>query len=411
MKTITIKDFGATENTLCTGQIQAALDSLSGCGGTVIFPAGHFLSGALRLHSNTRVVFAAGCHLKASGNIEDFPYIGFYHGELGHTKSLMYAMNAENITLCGDGTIDFSDEDYCLFDKPIPFETNMDALSESQKAECVVERRYDMEKTLSQPMFFESCKNVTVKDIKLMHAPVWTLTLSRCEEVYISSLTVDNRRMVGNSDGIHLCGCKNVVIHGCNIKAGDDCVAITGITDYSAVSENIVISDCNFESSSAGIRLGHMASKVKNVCISNINITNSNRGIAIFTHNGGHIRNVTVQGLNIATKVFCGAWWGKGEPLVICAADSDGVIENVSLSNIFAESENGLIIAGKNENIKNIQIQNFSLTLRDSENRRLFGTDIDLRPNAYQGREGGAAFDRYIEHAQVRFEGFYCYRE
>lgn len=404
-----IKDFITDSHAICTKNIQAAVDKLKEeGGGTLVFPAGLYISGSIELRSNICLYFESGSILKASSDINDFPYIGFRHNELGETKSLLWAIDCENITLCGNGTIDLSDEAYCNFDDIVPFDIDLNTLSPRQKSECVVNRKSSINETLNLPLFFESCTNISVTGIKIMHSPVWTLTFSRCEGVTIRGITIDNRRIVGNSDGIHLSATRNAVISGCNIKAGDDCVAVTCITAHDKISENIIISDCNFESSSAGIRLGHMNAKVKNVCISNINISDSNRGIAIFAHNSGHVENVRISGVNIVTRIQCGGWWGKGEPLIICAAQSDGVIEKVAVSDIFAQSDNGIVIAGKDNNIHDVTIKDFTLDLTDSENRKIFSSHIDLRPNEYRHLSDGELFEKYVTEASVNFVNFIC---
>lgn len=392
---------------LNTAQIQEAIDkiALSG-GGTLSLSAGRYISGSIELKSNVCLCLEAGCVLKASGNIEDFPFIGFMHNEMGPTKSFIWSRNCENITLCGDGIIDFSDECYYALDEISSYEVPGVVLSENQKKECCARRINSNENTINQPIFFESCKHTKVNGIKLLHSTFWTLTFSRCDDIHISGITVDNRRNVGNSDGIHLCASKNAVISDCNISAGDDCIAVTCITDKSGVSENITIVNCNFQSTSAAIRLGHLNAKVRNICVSNINISDSNRGIAVFARNGGRVSNVHMSNINIETRVFCGQWWGRGEALFVCAANSDGVIENMTFENIYAESENGVVIVGENNNVRNITLSNFNVALKNSENREMIGKALDMRPNGYVENYFPKPVDKYVRDAQVSFEKF-----
>ena len=284
---IILKPFG---NKVCTKQIQKAIDKINQCGGgTVTLSSGNYLSGSIELKSNVCFNLSMGAVLKATGNISDFPYIGFMHNEMGPTKSFIWARNSENITLCGDGIIDFSDEYYYTLGTPTAYEIDGVELNQAQIAESVALRTNSIENTINQPIFFESCKKITVKNLKFYHSTFWTLTFSRSEDIIVYGLDIDNRRVTGNSDGIHLSASKNAVISNCNIKAGDDCIAVTCITAHGDVSENITITNCNFESTSAGIRLGHVNARVKNVNISNINITNSNRGIAIFARENGMV--------------------------------------------------------------------------------------------------------------------------
>lgn len=93
-----------------------------------------------------------------------------------------------------------------------------------------------------------------------------------------------NNLRVPNSDGIHLCSCENAIITDSFFTCGDDCVAISGITNWDKPCENIIVSNCIMQTRSAAVRMGHLDSKVKNVIASNLTILNSNRGIAIFAN-------------------------------------------------------------------------------------------------------------------------------
>ena len=59
-KKINIKDLGARENTLCTKEIQKAVDLIDEAGGgTVIIPSGVYLSGTIHL-KNTSLYLERG---------------------------------------------------------------------------------------------------------------------------------------------------------------------------------------------------------------------------------------------------------------------------------------------------------------------------------------------------------------
>ncbi len=401
---INLKPFGEK---VCTREIQTAIDEVhQNGGGTVTLSAGNYLSGSIELKSNVCFNLSMGAVLKASGNISDFPYIGFMHNEMGPTKSFIWSRNSENITLCGYGTIDFSDECYYTLGTPTAYEIDGVKLNKAQIDESVALRTYSIENTINQPIFFESCKKVTVKNLKFYHSTFWTLTFSHSEDIIIYGLDIDNRRVTGNSDGIHLTASKNAIISNCNIKTGDDCIAVTCITAHGDISENITITNCNFESTSAGIRLGHVCSRVKNVTVSNINITNSNRGIAIFARENGSVSNVHMSNLNINTRVYAGGWWGKGEPIIVCADNSNGVIENVNFTDVIAEGENGIIVAGKDGNVRNVNFTNVAVKVKSSENRKLFGKSLDLRPNSYTENFFEEPIEKFVRDADVTFNEF-----
>ena len=68
-------------------------------GGTILVPAGVYRTGPIQLQSNVTLQLEAGAVLRASEAIED-------HRVGGRVRPLIWARDAENITICGQGTID-----------------------------------------------------------------------------------------------------------------------------------------------------------------------------------------------------------------------------------------------------------------------------------------------------------------
>ena len=110
MSIYNITDYGAVPNSgsLCTKAIQRAID-LCDSGGTVLVPAGTFITGALFLKSKMTLHLQKGAKLLASENTADFPIMGYpFEG----TDQLCYAslINTDgaphrDITIEGEGVI------------------------------------------------------------------------------------------------------------------------------------------------------------------------------------------------------------------------------------------------------------------------------------------------------------------
>lgn len=374
-----ITEYGACGDGSCldTAALQQAIDDCSSAGGGIVtLPAGEYRCGTVELKSNITLMLSQGAVLKASERMEDYRPIGFHHNEMGETVSFLYALHASHIRITGDGEIHLGDQAFIDFDQLHPFEFEPDALSEQQWQEATAMYR----DRPNQPIFFHDCKHITVDHIKLRHSPYWTLTFSCCEYIDLHHLVIDNHLRVPNSDGVHLCGSKNVRITDCTITSGDDCIAITGITNWDAVAESILIANCILTSHSSAIRLGHLTSKVRDVIIHHVIIRQTNRGIGIFAGEDGFVERVAVSHVMIQTQIKAGAWWGQGEPLVISAADKTGKIRNVSVSSVQASAENGVWVIGTEGNIHNVQLTDWQLTLSEGANRPLYGQTIDLAP-------------------------------
>ena len=78
-------------------------------GGTLFFPAGRYLTGPIHLKSNITLELEAGATLLFSTNFDDYlPFVEVRHeGVMMKSFSpLIYAVDAENITIKGEGTLD-----------------------------------------------------------------------------------------------------------------------------------------------------------------------------------------------------------------------------------------------------------------------------------------------------------------
>jgi polygalacturonase len=381
-----ILDHGARGDgvTLNTQALQAALDLIDRAGGgTLRIPAGTFLTGTLRLPSRLTVHLDEGATLLASPDLADYPPQPFHHDEWGPTTSLLFAMGRHDIRFEGRGTIDLNDDafmDRTAIKTGDFFSPEIAArLTPAQAAQttCVPRARP------VQPIFFHDCRGLSVQDITLRRSPCWSLTMSACEGIEITGLRIRNHLRTPNADGIHLCGCRHAVITGGDFICGDDCIALTGITDWNRACEDIRVSDCVLQSASAAVRLGHLRSKVRDVTLTNLQIVDSNRGFALFAGEGGAVERVSASGIRMRTRITAGHWWGAGEPLVLCAADAPGAsIRDIRFEQVEAESEQGIVAFGTGGNLADITLRDWSQTLSFGPNRPLLGQWVDLRPAA-----------------------------
>ncbi len=380
-RVVDLASYGAVGDgkTLNTRAIQSAVNECAAQGGgTVVVPAGTFISGSVELKSNITLHLAPGAVLSGSGKMEDYPPLAFRHNELGPTHSLLWAIDRADIRITGEGTIDLNDGafiDFSQYRSDSALCSGVE-LDERQRQETVASHARPRP---TQPIFFHRCQRLRADGVTIRNAPCWTMTFSVCRDIQVARLTIANNLRTPNCDGLHFCGSKNVRVSDCLFSCGDDCIAVTGITDWDEVAENYVISNCVMTSRSAALRLGHQASKVRNVTVSGLVIKDTNRGLAIFARDKGWVENVRIQDVVMETRLFAGGWWGKGEPLVLCAAGS-GRIGDISVRNVRADSENSILVIGEGSNIRDVELSDWALTLRYGRNRPLFKPLFELAP-------------------------------
>ncbi|MGP8199582.1 MAG: glycoside hydrolase family 28 protein [Limisphaerales bacterium] len=379
---ISIADRGAVADgkTLNTAAIQGAVDYCAGKGGgTVLVPAGAWLSGSVGLKSQVTLRLESGAVLRGSSRLEDYPPNGFKHRELGDTRSLLWALHESDISICGEGTIELADRPFFDWNKlrtGLPAEKD-GLLQDWQRRQCVVTAG----DRPSQPIFFHDCHHLRLDGFTIRNSPCWTVTFSDCEDIQVHGIRIDNNLQVPNNDGIHFCGSKNIVITDCIVRGGDDSLAFTGITDPDSVCERITIANCILTSRSCGIRLGYSSGKVRDVAINSVVMNDCNRGFAIQAGDHGWVENVSIDNVLMETHMFAGAWWGKGEPLLISAANStSGRIHGISISHVRARAENSILVVGQNQNVGDIVLSDWDLTFTYSPNTPLYGQEFDLAP-------------------------------
>ena len=264
--------------------------------------------------------------------------------------------------------------------------------SPEQLEECTVDREWRP----TQSIFFYQVKNLTLRGVTLLDAPCWTLTLAECENVKALGLTIDTNLRVPNDDGIHVCSCDGVIISGCHITSGDDCIAITGITNWAKPCENVVVSDCVLRSCSKALVLGYIYSHVRNVLISNVIIQNSNRGLTFMCNDpGGLVENVRAVNLVIDTRVRAGNWWGNGEAIFFMGVKHDSAIppeqnpcrdtpvnfRNIIIDGAICASENAIGAVGAGSNFDHVVLWDITVEKKDSDNLALKGRTFDLAPS------------------------------
>lgn len=175
---------------------------------------------------------------------------------------------------------------------------------------------YDYEKGARvRSIIIENCRNVLVEDIIMIHPTSWMLVLARCENAVVRNL-----RQIGaciSSDGIDVCGSKDVLIEDCCLRNGDDCIALKSVLypgkhDWRGDIANVHVRRCVFLKGlpSNVMEIGYELSteRVSDVVFEDIDVLNSHDEGAVFSiHNGDRaiVENIVWKDIRVEH------YWGK----------------------------------------------------------------------------------------------------
>ncbi len=375
--------------TKCTDAIQAAIDRCSENGGRVIFPPGKYLSGTLRLRSNVELHLESGATLISSLNEADMiDFSKDFDDDNDDTGweggCFLYACHERNITISGTGIIDGQGREVFFDDEP-----------EGALKECPL----NVKGFRPRMSFLEDIENLTIMDVTFKDSAFWTLHMAGCNGVRIENIRIMNNKRGPNTDGIDPDCCKNVIIRGCNIVSGDDCIVIKSTAPMYkkyGESENVVVSGCILKTNCTAIKVGtETYGDIHDVIVSDCVIRDCIRGIGIWSRDGGEIYNIIAHHISGNTRNFASCaeridgvctWWGEGEPIFISVAKRanvdrlPGKVHDVYIDHMVMKSEAPIIIAGeKFSPVTNVEIKDIRILFTDQSNRKEMA--LDERPS------------------------------
>jgi polygalacturonase len=301
-KVFNVRDYGAVGDgkTLDTQAIQKALDACGQAGGgTVLFPAGTYLSQPLTLRTKTTVQIESDATLLADTNQNEYlktPGNWLEAKSSGDFVPFIEGKKLTDITLAGGGTIDGNGAAWW---------------GEAEKA-----RQIKPGYTLPRPNLIglQRCQNVRLENITLKNSPKFHFVPADCDGVVVSNVTILAPEHAANTDAIDPSG-HHILITKCTIDVGDDDVAIkagkSGPPDQFQ-SEDITITDCTIRHGH-GISIGSETDGgVRNVTVRNCTFENTENGLRIKSQRGkgGRVENIrysdiTMKNVNPAITLTC----------------------------------------------------------------------------------------------------------
>ena len=286
-----VYSFGAKGDgkTLDTQALQKTIDACHQAGGGKVYlHSGQFLSGTIHLKSHVTLYVESGAVLLGSDSPSDYPVTPTLYpsvsGEYVIDRTLIYAEEAENIAIMGNGTIDGRGDDLESMERPRP-----------------------------HIIHFRGCKRVKIRNVRLYNAAFWVQKYQSCDDLLIDGITVETRenkdieqaRFIDvpggrNTDGCNIVDCRNVRISNCNIDSGDDGIVFKSFSQQEGCY-NITVTNCVITTNASGIKIGTESSGAfKDITVSNCAIYNT-RGAAIglMTVDGAIMERILVSGITL----------------------------------------------------------------------------------------------------------------
>lgn len=288
--TCTVTSYGATGNgsTKDTTAIQNAINACGG-GGTVVFPAGKYLTAPLFLKSSVTLNVESGATILGSTTTSDYNVLS---GEKVDTSTLalINSDGVSNITITGGGVINGQGSGWWSSGKSAS----------------------------SRPRLVELAKGngITVSNVTLENAGAMHLYLKDTNNVTVDHVTISSPSSSPNTDGIDPAGDQNVLIENSNISDGDDNIAIKA-EDAGIPTTNVTITNCTF-GSGHGVSIGNdLAGGVSGVTVENSTFNGTTNGIRIKSTRttGGDISGITYKNLTM-TKVTNPIWFSGYYPKI-----------------------------------------------------------------------------------------------
>ncbi|WP_184398511.1 glycoside hydrolase family 28 protein [Rhizobium sp. BK650] len=385
------------------GDIQAALDTIARAGGgTVFLRPGRHLVGPIRLRDNVTL------HIEEDAVLAFDPDYRQYSSNTvsviaeASNRAYMVAQDANNIAVVGKGTIDGGgDAFHTGFDASIGTFTPM-----AERPRVLV---------------FEDCANIRLEGIQITDSPMWTIHLVRCRDVVARGFHVSNNRQLPNTDGIVIDSCSDVTLSGVIIRTADDGVCLkTSLSDKGiGRCERIEVSDSVIESKSCALKIGTESfGDIRQVSFLRCKIEDSNRGLGIFSRDGGKVEHVVFRDIEVDCNETPDGFWGSGEPLTItklarrperpAGAVLSVLVENISgrcqgAVNLFAEEPGGIggIV------LRGIELQMKEGPLGTARQYDLRPTNADLAPA--KGAEGRG--NAWVRGEDGNIVGLFAYPE
>ncbi|QAY77067.1 glycoside hydrolase family 28 protein [Sphingosinicella sp. BN140058] len=358
---IDVRHFGAKGDgrTIDTPAINRAIDHVAERGGgTVYFPPGTYACFTIRLKSRITLHLENGATILAAAPGESKGYDlaepnpWDQYQDFGHShwrNSLIWGENLHDIAIEGQGLI---------WGKGLGRGDGKDDWLKDPNGPG----------TGNKAIALKSCRNVTLRDFKLLEGGWFALLATG-----VDNLTIDNILCDTNRDGFDIDCCRNVRVTNCTVNSPYDdaiCPKSSYALGEARITENVMIANClvtgNYQIGSVldgswrkmpadfaplihgRIKFGTETNGgFRNITISNCTFEDS-RGLAFQTVDGGVVEDVTVSNITMRGIVNAPIFLRLGRRMRGPPGRPIGTMRRILIQNVSSSGANPLpsVIAG-----------------------------------------------------------------
>ena len=290
---VSIVDYAAKpDGSKSTDAINRAIADVSANGGgRVLVPPGVWTTGALVLKSGVELHLAADAVLAFTEGPDDYPLLpspkGYDERNGMRPAPFIRADGATNIAITGRGELRGN----------VKYWFRRDRLGHSRPGF----------------IWFDSCRNILISDVKIRQSAFWTIHTRLCTDVVLRRLDVECVRDIAhtytNTDGVDIDSCSKVLIEDCTFSQDDDVVCMksgkneTG-RKLGVPTEFVAVRRCTAKRGHGLLAIGsELSGGIRNIYMTDCHVDGEvDFFLRIKTNRarGGFARDITVE--NIAGK-------------------------------------------------------------------------------------------------------------
>jgi len=315
-KSFSIIDFGAIQgdkDKISKAIANAITAANKAGGGSVVVPAGEWLTGQVHFKSNVNLQLDEGAVLLFNDDPKGYlPAVNTsWEGmECMNYSPLIYAYQCKNVGITGAGTIKAKMDLWLTWaGRPAPHMNSLKRLYDMSYLNTPVGERTMVNDTAHlRPHLiqFNRCENIRLEGFNIINSPFWTIHTYLSKNILIRKLNVYAHGH--NNDGYDPEMSQNVLVEDCVFDQGDDAIAVKSARNQEGwrlqtPSKNIVIRNCVVKNGHQLLALGsELSGGIENVYLHNCTV---NQGAKMFhlvfiktnERRGGFVNNIYVKNI------------------------------------------------------------------------------------------------------------------